>query len=338
MIEEVAEAKQQAVKEFASASCAEELERFRIKYLGKRGLLAMFLKSIGKLSTEERPGAGKVINDAKVSVQQAFDEAKERIAVANQGEVAASSFDWTLPSYSFARGHLHPCTQVMDDVIDIFVEMGFKVETGPEVELDYYNFGALNTPKEHPARDLHDTFYISDDVLLRTHTSPVQIRVMESVKPPVQVISPGVAYRRDAADPTHLPMFTQVEGLMVDEGVTFSNLKAVLGEFARQMFGEERKTRFRPHYFPFTEPSAEMDISCGICSGKGCRSCKGTGWLEILGCGMVHPNVFDNVGYNREKYTGFAFGMGIERIAMLKYGIDDIRLFVENDLRFLKQF
>jgi len=338
MIEDVKKTRREAVEEFVDVQTDEDLERIRIKYLGKKGLFASFLKSIGKLGPSERPAAGKEINEAKLEVQAAFDEAKTRIEQSAGAERSGFALDHTLPPYPFPRGSLHPCTQVMDETIDILVEMGFRVELGPEVELEYYNFEALNTPKEHPARDLHDTFYISDKVLLRTHTSPVQVRVMEKTKPPVQMISPGIAYRRDSPDPTHLPMFSQVEGLLVDKGVTFGHLKGVLSEFARKMFGEDRRTRFRPHYFPFTEPSAEMDISCGICKGEGCRSCKGVGWLEILGCGMVHPRVFEMVGYDSEEYTGFAFGVGIERISMLKYGIDDIRLFFENDLRFLKQF
>jgi len=337
MIKEIGEIAEEAQKKFASVECAEDLEKLRIKYLGKRGLLVSFLKKIGTLDSELRPAAGKVINETKRAVVSFFDDAKQRLERAGRGKDASRSFDYSLPAYPFPKGLLHPCTQVMDEIIDIFVEMGFRVELGPEVEFDYYNFEALNTPRDHPARDLHDTFYISDEVLLRTHTSPVQVRVMENVDPPVQMISPGVAYRRDA-DVTHLPMFSQVEGLLVDRGVTFGHLKGVLMEFARQMFGESRRTRFRPHFFPFTEPSAEMDISCGVCGGKGCRACKGTGRLETLGCGMVHPHVLEMVHFDAEEFTGFAFGMGIERITMLKYDIGDIRLLLENDLRFLKQF
>ncbi len=337
MIEEIGRIAEEAREQFASVLGAEGLEKLRIKYLGKRGLFTSFLKKIGSLDSELRPAAGKAVNEARRAVASFFEEAKQRLESAGAAEDVSRSFDHTLVSYPFAKGFLHPCTQVMDEIIDIFVEMGFRVELGPEVELDYYNFEALNTPRDHPARDLHDTFYISDDVLLRTHTSPVQVRVMEKIDPPVQMISPGVAYRRDA-DITHLPMFSQVEGLLVDRGVTFGHLKGVLMEFARQMFGEDRRTRFRPHFFPFTEPSAEMDISCGVCGGKGCRACKGSGWLEILGCGMVHPHVLEMVHYDTEEFTGFAFGMGVERITMLKFDIDDIRLLLENDLRFLKQF
>ncbi|MBN1593786.1 MAG: phenylalanine--tRNA ligase subunit alpha [Candidatus Coatesbacteria bacterium] len=335
MIDNIGKISEEARESFASVGSSDKLEELRIKYLGKRGIMATLLKEIGALDNEHRPAAGKAINDARRAISSYFDEAKARLDTVISGK--SRVFDYTLPAYPFPKGFLHPCTQVMDEIVDIFVEMGFRVELGPEVELDYYNFEALNTPRDHPARDLHDTFYISEDVLLRTHTSPVQVRVMEKVDPPVQMISPGVAYRRDA-DVTHLPMFSQVEGLLVDRGVTFGHLKGVLMEFARQMFGENRKTRFRPHYFPFTEPSAEMDISCGVCSGKGCRACKGTGWLEILGCGMVHPHVLEMVHYDTEAFTGFAFGMGIERITMLKYDIADIRLLLENDLRFLKQF
>lgn len=337
MIEEIGKIANEAREQFASVLGADELEKLRIKYLGKRGLFTSFLKKIGSLDGELRPAAGKAINEAKGAVASFFAEAKQRLESVGISEDVSGFIDPTLPSYPFSKGFLHPCTQVMDEIIDIFVEMGFRVELGPEVELDYYNFEALNTPSDHPARDLHDTFYISGDVLLRTHTSPVQVRVMEKIDPPVQMISPGMAYRRDA-DITHLPMFSQVEGLLVDRGITFGHLKGVLTEFARQMFGEKRKTRFRPHFFPFTEPSAEMDISCGVCGGKGCRACKGSGWLEILGCGMVHPHVLEMVHYDTDEFTGFAFGMGVERIAMLKYDIDDIRLFLENDLRFLKQF
>ncbi len=337
MVEEIGKIAEEARQKFAEVESADELEKLRIKYLGKRGLLASFLKKIGSLDSEHRPAAGKAINETKRSVASFFDDARQRLERAGRAGDVSQVFDYSLPAYPFPRGFLHPCTQVMDEIIDIFVEMGFRVELGPEVELDYYNFEALNTPRDHPARDLHDTFYISDEVLLRTHTSPVQVRVMENVDPPVQMISPGVAYRRDA-DVTHLPMFSQVEGLLVDRGVTFGHLKGVLMEFARQMFGESRRTRFRPHFFPFTEPSAEMDISCGVCGGKGCRACKGTGWLEILGCGMVHPHVLEMVHYDAEEFTGFAFGMGVERITMLKYDIGDIRLLLENDLRFLRQF
>ena len=338
MIEDIVKIAEEARKQLASVVGAEELEKLRIKYLGKRGLFTSFLKKIGALDDELRPAAGKAINEAKRSVVSFFDEVKQRLESAGAAEDVSRLIDYTLPSYPFPKGFLHPCTQVMDEIIDIFVEMGFRVELGPEVELDYYNFEALNTPKDHPARDLQDSFYISEDILLRTQTSPVQVRVMEKIDPPVQMISPGVCYRRDAPDATHLPMFWQVEGLMVGRNVTFGHLKGVLNEFARQMFGEGRRTRFRPHYFPFTEPSAEMDISCGVCVGKGCRACKGTGWLEILGCGMVHPHVLEMVHYDTEEFIGFAFGMGVERIAMLKHGIDDMRLFLENDLRFLKQF
>jgi len=338
MIEKAEEVVRAASKEFGAAGDGETLERLRIKYLGKRGILASLLKSIGKLEPALRPSAGKAVNEAKSAVVSLFEEAKRRIELAGRAEAKGPALDYTLPGYPMPSGHLHPLTQVMDEIIDIFVDMGFEVEFGPEVETEYYNFEALNTPQDHPSRDLQDTFYLSDEVLLRTQTSPVQVRVMETVEPPIQMISPGICYRRDAADMTHLPMFTQVEGLMVDENVTFADLKGVLMEFARRMFGEGRRTRFRPHYFPFTEPSAEMDISCGLCQGKGCRACKQVGWLEILGCGMVHPNVFEKVGYDPEKQIGFAFGLGIERIAMLKYQIDDMRLFLENDLRFLKQF
>ncbi|MDA2921368.1 phenylalanine--tRNA ligase subunit alpha, partial [Desulfobacterota bacterium AH_259_B03_O07] len=295
-------------------------------------------KGLREVPQSERPEMGRLINDSKSIIEDIFDKKLNIIKEdKKQTELLEEKLDVTLPGRGFHLGTKHPVTQVMEEVVGIFEKMGFQVEEGPEVELDYYNFEALNIPPDHPARDMQDTFYISDDIVLRTHTSPVQIRVMEKQKPPIKIIAPGKVYRCDS-DISHTPMFHQVEGLLVDEKVTFGDLKGVLTEFARLVFGENLKVRFRPSFFPFTEPSAELDIECVICGGKGCRVCKDTGWLEILGCGMVDPEVFKSVNYDSERYSGFAFGMGIERIAMLKFGINDIRLFFENDLRFLKQF
>jgi phenylalanyl-tRNA synthetase alpha chain len=293
------------------------------------------MKRLGELSPAERPEAGQMLNRLKSDLTKRFDEARERIL--SRKEEGPDLLDVTLPGREPFRGHLHPITQVSLEICDIFRRMGFKVVEGPEVELDYYNFEALNIPADHPARDMQDTFYVSDKVLLRTHTSPMEVRVMESQSPPVRIISPGKVYRRDS-DVSHTPMFHQVEGLLVDKGVSFGDLKGTLTSFVHQMFGRETALRFRPSFFPFTEPSAEVDIQCVICRGKGCRTCKNTGWIEILGSGMNDPAIYAFVGYDPEVYSGFAFGMGIERVAMLKYGIDDIQLFYRNDMRFLRQF
>jgi len=310
------------------------LERLRLEVLGRKGTLAQLFKGLGSLSAEERPEVGKVLNEARARLEGAFETARERLTFAS---VKGLAVDVTLPGRVPQLGRLHPITQVSLEIASIFQRLGFEVAEGPEVELDYYNFEALNIPKDHPARDMQDTFYISDSILLRTHTSPIQVRVMEKRKPPVRVIAPGKVYRRDS-DITHSPMFHQVEGLMVDKDVSFGDLKGILAVFVHQMFGPEVGLRFRPSFFPFTEPSAEVDIQCVICGGGGCRVCKETGWLEILGSGMVDPEVFKMVGYDPDEVTGFAFGMGVERIAMLKFGINDLRLFFENDLRFLEQF
>jgi phenylalanyl-tRNA synthetase alpha chain len=310
------------------------LERLRLEVLGRKGTLAQLFKGLGSLSAEERPEVGKVLNEARARLEGAFERARERLTLAS---VKGLAVDVTLPGRVPQLGRLHPLTQVSMEIASIFQRLGFEVAEGPEVELDYYNFEALNIPKDHPARDMQDTFYISDSILLRTHTSPIQVRVMEKRKPPVRVIAPGKVYRRDY-DITHSPMFHQVEGLMVDKDVSFGDLKGILAVFVHQMFGPEVGLRFRPSFFPFTEPSAEVDIQCVICGGGGCRVCKETGWLEILGSGMVDPEVFKMVGYDPDEVTGFAFGMGVERIAMLKFGINDLRLFFENDLRFLEQF
>ncbi len=323
-------------QEVSQAATPEELEVLRVKYLGRKGSLTQVLRGLKDLDPEARRRVGAQANRAKESFEVALAEALTALKEA-AARAAAPAIDVTLPGRRSPLGRLHPLTRIMEETCDIFLHLGFEAVTGPEVELDWYNFEALNIPPDHPARDMQDTFYFNDKVLLRTHTSPMQIRVMEKRQPPVRIIAPGKVYRRDS-DMTHSPMFHQVEGLLVDRGVTFADLKGVLTEFVHQMFGPEVSLRFRPSYFPFTEPSAEIDIACVICRGEGCRVCKITGWLEVLGAGMVHPAVFEAVGYDPEEYTGFAFGLGVERIAMLKYGIDDIRLFFDNDLRFLKQF
>ena len=335
-VEEVQGLEAAARRAIAAAASAEELESLRVKYLGRKGTLTQILRSLKDLPADSRRLVGQEANRAKEALEAHLDRALVALKAAAR-RAGAPALDVTLPGRRPPLGHLHPLNQVMEEVCDIFLHLGFEAVAGPEVELDWYNFEALNLPPDHPARDMQDTFYFNDQVLLRTHTSPMQIRTMEKRRPPVRIIAPGKVYRRDS-DITHSPMFHQVEGLLVDKGVTFADLKGVLTAFVHQMFGPEVGVRFRPSYFPFTEPSAEVDIECVICRGAGCRVCKLTGWLEVLGSGMVHPAVFEAVGYDPEEYTGFAFGLGIERIAMLKYGIDDIRLFFDNDLRFLKQF
>ncbi|MFH1479883.1 MAG: phenylalanine--tRNA ligase subunit alpha [Pseudomonadota bacterium] len=335
MKEEFLKLEKRALKELNSIRNLAELETFRIAYLGKKGLLASLMRRLGELPSEEKPEIGQLSNRIKIGLLKGFEEIKERLAAGEKRE--SYSLDITLSGRKPLRGHFHPITQITKEVCNIFMRMGFRVVTGPEVELDYYNFEALNIPKDHPARDMQDTFYVSDNVVLRTHTSPMQVRVMERHLPPVSVIAPGKVYRRDS-DVSHTPMFHQVEGLLVDKGVTFGDLKGTLTSFVHQMFDRKTILRFRPSFFPFTEPSAEVDIQCVICKGKGCRTCSNTGWLEILGSGMVDPEVYRFVNYDAEIYSGFAFGMGIERIAMLKYGIDDIQLFFKNDMRFLRQF
>ena len=311
------------------------LDQARIRFLGRKGELAQLFKELGKVPEEERREVGRLLNVAKLRLEEVFSEAARRSRDVEAARRA--SIDVTVPGRLPQAGRLHPITQTAMEVCRIFNWLGFETVEGPEVELDYYNFEALNIPKDHPARDMQDTFYISEEVVLRTHTSPIQIRTMEKRKPPVRIIAPGRTYRRDS-DVTHTPMFHQVEGLMVGKGISFGDLKGILTTFVHQMFGPEVGLRFRPSFFPFTEPSAEVDIECVMCRGGGCRVCKGTGWLEILGSGMVDPEVYKYVGYDPEEVTGFAFGMGIERIAMLKFGIDDLRVFFENDLRFLEQF
>lgn len=310
-------------------------DQARIRFLGRKGELAQLFKELGKVPEEERREVGRLLNVAKLRLEEVFSEAAQRSRDLESSR--RESIDVTVPGRLTPAGRLHPITQTAMEVCRIFNWLGFETVEGPEVELDYYNFEALNIPKDHPARDMQDTFYISEEVVLRTHTSPIQVRTMEKRKPPVRVIAPGRTYRRDS-DVTHTPMFHQVEGLMVGKDISFGDLKGILTTFVHQMFGPEVGLRFRPSFFPFTEPSAEVDIECVMCRGGGCRVCKGTGWLEILGSGMVDPEVYKYVGYDPEEVTGFAFGMGIERIAMLKFGIDDLRLFFENDLRFLEQF
>ena len=334
--QEIKKLEDAALREIGQAQTAEALESLRVKYLGRKGALTQVLRSLKELPPEVRRPAGQEANRAKVALEAALDLALTTLKEVRRRGVGPV-LDVTLPGRRPPLGRLHPLNQVMAEVCHIFLHLGFEAVEGPEVELDWYNFEALNLPPDHPARDMQDTFYFNDQVLLRTHTSPMQIRTMERRQPPVRIIAPGKVYRRDS-DITHSPMFHQVEGLLVDRGVTFADLKGTLTAFVHEMFGPEVSLRFRPSYFPFTEPSAEVDIECVICGGAGCRVCKITGWLEILGAGMVHPAVFEAVGYDPEEYTGFAFGLGIERIAMLKYGIDDIRLFFDNDLRFLRQF
>lgn len=326
-----------AAQELAAAQTQAELEQVRVKYLGRKGRLTAVLRSLGSLPPEERPRLGQEANRLKQELEDQLAARLQALKEAALAAAAAATLDITLPGRRQDLGRLHPLSQITREICDIFCRMGFQVVEGPEVETDYYNFEALNIPKDHPARDMQDTFYISDNVVLRTHTSPMQVRVMEKQRPPVRIIAPGKTFRRDS-DLTHTPMFHQVEGLLVDRDISFADLKGVLTVFVHEMFGPEVDLRFRPSFFPFTEPSAEVDIRCVICRGAGCRVCKQTGWLEILGSGMVDPEVFRFVDYDPEIYTGFAFGLGIERIAMLKYGIDDLRLFFENDLRFLRQF
>jgi phenylalanyl-tRNA synthetase alpha chain len=328
----------EARQELARAATSQDLERLRVKYLGKKGLLTLLLRGMPDLPPAERPIVGREANEAKVALEGELAARLAGLAEAERrARLAAEVVDLTLPGRRTVPGGVHPLSRVLDEIIDVFVGLGFAVAEGPEVESDYYNFEALNIPKDHPARDMQDTFYVSSEILLRTHTSPVQIRTMTRQPPPVRIICPGKVYRRDA-DITHSPMFTQVEGLAVDRDISMGDLKGTLELFARELFGADSRIRFRPSFFPFTEPSAEVDVLCFLCKGGGCRVCKASGWLEILGCGMVHPRVLTIVGYDPEAVTGWAFGMGVERVAMLKYGVDDIRLFFENDLRFLAQF
>lgn len=326
-------------QELEEALDLEKLENLRVRYFGKKGEFTALLKQMGKLSPEERPVIGQLANEIREGLDsQISSKQKELRQFVENEKLKAEEIDVTLPGKPVKLGHKHPLTIVLDELKTIFLGMGFDVVEGPEVETDYYNFEALNLPKDHPARDTQDTFYITENLLLRTQTSPAQIHTMENQKPPIRVIVPGRVYRSDAVDATHSPVFHQVEGLVVDKGVTMSDLKGTLEEFSKRLYGEDAVVRFRPHHFPFTEPSAEMDVMCFSCHGEGCSLCKGEGWIEILGCGMVHPWVLENSGIDPEEYSGFAFGLGLERIVMRRYNIDDLRLFYENDVRFLEQF
>jgi len=336
---QLVEIKNSAVQSLADISSKKQLEDFRVEYLGKKGKLTGVLRGMGGLSPEQRPAVGLLANEVRDFIEAEIAtlllgiEAKEL-----EGRLLEERIDVTLPGKIRPIGKKHPLTTVLNELIDIFTGMGFSIAEGPEVELDYYNFEALNIPKGHPARDTQDTFYIGENVLLRTQTSPVQIRIMEKQKPPIKIIAPGRVYRSDTVDATHSPLFHQIEGLVVDKGITLGNLKGTLEVFGKKLYGEDTQTRFRPHHFPFTEPSCELDILCPSCNGKGCRVCKQEGWIEILGAGMVHPKVLERCGIDPNIYSGFAFGIGLERITMRRYGIDDLRLFFENDIRFLKQF
>lgn len=337
-MENLAALTEEALQAVAASGDMAALDRVRVEYLGKKGKLTALLKGLGQLPAEERPAAGARINDAKERVQESIDQRRKALEEARITEqLAAETLDVTLPGRRAERGGFHPVTRTMERIESLFTSVGYEVAEGPEIEDEYHNFEALNIPAHHPARAMHDTFYTRDGLVLRTHTSPVQVRVMEKQAPPVRIICPGRVYRCDS-DLTHTPMFHQVEGLVVDEDVSFADLKGTLDQFLKAFFEAELPVRFRPSYFPFTEPSAEVDIQCTNCGGSGCRVCGGSGWLEILGCGMVHPRVLEMAGIDPERYTGFAFGLGVERMAMLRYGVTDLRLFFENDLRFLEQF
>ena len=329
----------QAKAELDQAANARVLGDIRVKYLGKKGELTALLKGMKNVAAEERPVIGQMVNDVRAQLETVLQETSARLeAEAMRAKLQQETLDVTMPGEPLQLGHEHPLNIILDEFKDIFIGLGFSVAEGPEVELDHYNFEALNIPKDHPARDTQDTFYISDNVVLRTQTSPMQVRTMEKTKPPIRIIAPGRVYRSDAVDATHSPLFHQIEGLVVDKGITMSDLKGILELFAKRLYGDETVVRFRPHHFPFTEPSAEMDIQCYRCKGEGCALCKGEGWIEILGCGMVHPKVLETCGIDPEEYSGYAFGIGLERMVMGRYKIDDIRLFYENDVRFLHQF
>lgn len=339
MQSKLSEIKEQALGALKNATETKDLEEIRIKLLGKKGELTQLLRSMGSLAVEERPKVGQMVNELRSEIEQKMAEKETQLrAFEQEVKMQKEKIDVTLPGEKVKRGGLHPLNIVLNEMIDIFVGMGFELREGPEVEYDKYNFEMLNIPKGHPSRDMQDTFYINDNVVLRTQTSPVQVRTMISEDLPIRIISPGRVYRADEVDATHSPVFNQIEGLVIDKGITLADLKGVLDVFAKEMYGSETKTRFRASYFPFTEPSAEMDISCTVCGGKGCRVCKGTGWIEILGSGMVNENVLKMCGIDPKVYSGFAFGMGLDRITNLKYGITDIRLLYENDINFIKQF
>ena len=338
MISELQQLEESALAELETAKTEDQFLLVRTKYIGRKGLLTGLLRNIAQVPDAEKPLFGKLCNELKNLLNTKIEEALQRQAIRKKEDVLLKEkIDVTLPGSVIKCGRIHPVIQVRREICAIFASFGFSVVEGPEIELDYYNFEALNIPKDHPARDMQDTFYIEDNIVLRTHTSPVQVRIMEKIQPPLRILSPGKVYRRDS-DISHTPMFHQIEGLLVDKGVSFGDLKGILTAFLKKIFGEGTTLRFRPSFFPFTEPSAEVDIRCVMCGGRGCRVCGQSGWLEILGSGMVDPAVFQNVNYDSEEYSGFAFGLGLERIAMLKYGISDIRLFFENDIRFLKQF
>ncbi len=339
MKEKLEKIRQEALAKIAETSALDKLNDIRVAYLGKKGELTEVLKGMKDVAAEERPKVGQLVNDTRNIIEEKLEEMKSKLAVAaREKQLREEVIDVTLPAKKNNVGHRHPNSIALEEVQRIFVGMGYEVVEGPEVEYDYYNFEALNIPADHPAKDEQDTFYINDKMLLRSQTSPVQVREMEKGKLPIRMIAPGRVFRADEVDATHSPSFHQIEGLVIDKNITFADLKGTLARFAQELFGENTKVKFRPHHFPFTEPSAEVDVSCFKCGGTGCRMCKGSGWIEILGCGMVHPNVLKMSGIDPEEYSGFAFGMGLERIALLKYEIDDMRLLYENDTRFLKQF
>jgi len=339
MKDQLEKIKQEALKQIEASDALEKLNDIKVAYLGKKGELTSVLKSMKDVTPEDRPKIGQMVNEAREAIEGKLDAAMTALAQkAREEQLKKEVIDVTLPAKRNRVGHTHPNTIALEEVERIFVGMGYEVIEGPEVEYDHYNFEKLNIPKNHPARDEQDTFYISDNIVLRSQTSPVQVRTMEQGKLPIRMLAPGRVFRSDEVDATHSPSFHQIEGLVIDKNITFADLKGTLAEFARELFGPETKVKFRPHHFPFTEPSAEMDVTCFKCGGKGCRFCKGSGWIEILGCGMVHPNVLAMSGINSNEYSGFAFGVGLERIALLKYEIDDMRLLYENDIRFLKQF
>ncbi len=339
MKEQIAKIKENSIKEITACQEEKELNELKVKYLGKKGELTVVLRGMGALSPEERPVIGSLVNQVRDELESLVQKKEKELKTKElEKKLETENIDVTEPSKKVALGSLHPITQIIQEVEEIFLGMGYKIADGPEVEKAIYNFDKLNTPPDHPARDVQDTFYITEDIVLRSQTSPVQARVMENQKPPIKIICPGAVYRSDSVDATHSPVFHQIEGLVVDKNIAMTDLKGTLEMFAKKCLGENTKIRFRPHHFPFTEPSAEADVSCFVCGGKGCRVCKGEGWIELLGCGMVHPNVLQYCGIDLEEYSGFAFGFGVERIAMAKFGIEDMRLLYENDARFLKQF
>lgn len=339
MKEQITSIKAAVEAKLAAAETMEQLEELRVAYLGKKGELTSLLRGMGSLSPEERPKMGQLVNEVRALLEEEIQVRSEQLKkIQLEARLSEEKIDVTMPGVRRVPGNRHPLTIALDEIKDLFISMGFSIAEGPEIETDYYNFEALNLPPNHPARDTQDTFYITENILLRTQTSPVQVRVMESHELPIRVIAPGRVFRADEVDATHSPVFHQIEGLVVDKGITMGDLKGTLDVFAKKMFGPDCKTRFRPHHFPFTEPSAEMDVSCFSCGGKGCRVCKDEGWIEVLGCGMVHPKVLKNCNIDPEVYSGFAFGMGLERIVMTRYGVTDLRLFFENDIRFLNQF